>query len=143
MNSNPINAGRIADIYETRRRNLLLLVDEHADGNVTRFVEWTLNGSISYKGLQRVTTETSGPRKRRNLGSVLARRIEGQLKLSQGWMDHDHSGLIVKPGTIPNGRSERVMKLAESIASLSPPMRVPIEQIVEALAKRSSKPQGG
>ena len=124
------------DIYEIRRSNLLLLIDEHANGNVTRFVEWTLNGSISYKGLQRVTTEATGPRKRRNLGTVLARRMEVQLKLPRGWMDHDHSGLIVKPGVIPNGRSERVMQMAEAIAALPPWIRLHIQKIVEALAAR-------
>lgn len=131
----PQDAGPTGDIYEIRRRNLRVLVDEYANGNLTRFVEWTLNGSMSYKGLQRVTTETTGPRKRRNLGSVLARRIEVQLKLPRGWMDLERSG-VVQAWPIPNGRSERVMKLAESIASMSPPMRVPIEQIVEALASR-------
>jgi hypothetical protein len=132
VNSNPINAGLMADIYEIRRRNLQLLIDEHANGNLTRFVEWTLNGSMSYKGLVGVTR----PGSTRNLGSMLARRIEVRLQLVRGWMDHDHSGLIVKPGTIPNGRSERVMRLAESIASLSPPMRLPIEQIVEAISSK-------
>jgi hypothetical protein len=125
-----MNAEPLADIHEIRRRNLRLLVDEYANGNLYRFVEVTCKGSMSYKGLQRITSLTTGPQKRRNLGSTLARRIEVQLKLQRGWIDHDHSGLIVKPGTIPNGRSERVMQLAESIASLSPPMRVPIEQIV-------------
>ena len=133
MNSNPINAGRLADIHEIRRSNLRLLIDEYADGNLYRFVEVTCKGSMSYQALQRITSLTTGPQKRRNLGSMLARRIEVRLKLPQGWMDHDHSGLIVKPGTIPNGRSERVMRLAEAIASLSPPMRVPIEQIVAFL----------
>ena len=117
------------DIYEIRRSNLLLLIDEHANGNVTRFVEWTLNGSISYKGLQRVTTEATGPRKRRNLGSTLARRIEKQLQFERGWMDHDRSG-TVHTMTVPGGRSERVVRLAESIESLTPPMRILIEKLV-------------
>ena len=124
------------DIYEIRRSNLLLLIDEHADGNLNRFVEWTLKGSISYQALQRITTETTGPRKRRNLGPTLARRIEVQLKMSRGWMDHDHSGLIVKPGVIPNGRSERVMRLSEAISALPPWIRLHIQKIVEALAAR-------
>jgi hypothetical protein len=127
--SDPINAGRLADIHEIRRLNLRLLIDEYANGNLSRFVEVALKGSTSYQGLNQVTS----PRKRRNLGYMLARRIEAQLKLSQGWMDQDHSGLIVKPGTIPNGRSERVMRLAESIVALPPTRRVLVEQIVEAL----------
>jgi hypothetical protein len=140
MSSKPINAERLADIHEIRRRNLRLLIDEYAGGNLTHFVEVTLKGSLSYKGLQRVTTLTAGPRKRRNLGYMLARRIEVQLKLPRAWMDLERSG-VVQAWPIPNGRSERVMRLAESIASLSPPMRVPIEQIVEAL-KEVSKRKG-
>lgn len=132
MSSEPINTERLADIHEIRRRNLRLLTDEYAGGNLKHFVEVTLKGSLSYKGLQRVTTLTAGPRKRRNLGSMLARRIEVQLKLPRGWMDQDRTG-VVQAWPIPNGRSERVMQLAESIASLSPPMRVPIEQLVAFL----------
>jgi hypothetical protein len=132
MSSNPINAERMADIYEIRLRNLRFLIDEHVNGNLAQFVEWTLNGSMSYKALQNVT----GPGRKRNLGSMLARRIEAHLQLVPGWMDHDHSGLIVQPGTIPNGRSERVMRLAESIASVPAPMREHVERIVEALASR-------
>ena len=118
------------DIYEIRRRNLRLLVQEHTNGNLAKFVEWTLNGQMSYKGLENVIRV----RFTRNLGSMLARRIEVQLKLPRGWMDHDHSGLIVKPGVIPNGRSERVMKLAEAIAVLPPWIRLHIQKIVEVLA---------
>ena len=127
-----MNAERLADIHDIRRRNLRLLIDEYANGNLYRFVEVTCKGSLSYKGLQPVTTPTGGPRKRRNLGSMLARRIEVQLRLPRGWMDHDRS-CVVQAWTIPNGRSERVMQLAESIASLPPPMRVPIEQLVAFL----------
>jgi hypothetical protein len=133
----PRHAGPTADIYEIRRRNLRVLVDEYAAGSLTHFVEGTLKGSLSYKALQNVT----GPSRKRNLGSMLARRIEVQLKLPRGWMDLERSG-VVQAWPIPNGRSERVMRLAESIASLSPPMRVPIEQIVEAL-KEVSKRKGG
>ena len=123
-----MNAERLADIHEIRRRNLRLLIDEYANGNLYRFVEVTCKGSMSYKGLQQVT----GPGRKRNLGSMLARRIEVQLHLQRGWMDLERSG-VVQAWPIPNGRSERVMQLAESIASLSPPMRVPIEQIVAFL----------
>ena len=131
-----MNAERLADIHEIRRRNLRLLIDEYVNGNLYRFVEVTLKGSMSYKGLQQVI----GPQKRRNLGSMLARRIEVQLRLPRGWMDHDRS-CVVQAWPIPNGRSERVMQLAESIASLSPAMRVPIEQIV-AFLKLSVEKRG-
>jgi len=126
--------GRIADIHDIRRRNLRLLVTEYANGNLSRFVEFTLNGLTSYKGLQHVT----GPRQDRNLGSALARKIEAQLHLERGWMDHDRSG-TVHTGGVPGGRSERVARLAESIESLSPPMRLVIEQLVAFLGKDVGK----
>ena len=128
------DSARTVDIHEIRRRNLRSLVEEHANGNLSRFVEVTLRGSTSYKGLQQVT----GPRAARNLGSALARRIETQLQLERGWMDQDRSG-AAHTMTVPGGRSERVARLAESIESLSPPIRALLEQLVKALAKRSSK----
>ena len=130
------DSGRTVDIHEIRRRNLRYLIEEHANGNLSHFVEVTLGGLTSYKGLQRVT----GPRAARNLGSALARKIEAQLQLERGWVDHDHSG-TVHTGTVPGGRSERVERLAESIESLSPSMRVLAEQLVKALAGQSSKPR--
>ena len=39
------------DVYEIRLRNLRLLIEEHTNGNLARFVEVTLNGATSYKGL--------------------------------------------------------------------------------------------
>jgi hypothetical protein len=122
------------DIHEIRRRNLRSLIEQHANGNLSHFVEVTLQGSTSYKGLQHVTSA----RVRRNLGTILARKIEAQLQLEHGWMDHDRSG-TVHTGTVPGGRSERVMRLAESLEALSPPMRVVVEQLVNALVERSSK----
>ena len=90
------DAGRIVDIHEIRRRNLRLLIEEHANGNLSHFAEVTLEGLASYKGLQHVT----GPRAVRNLGSPLARKIEAQLRLERGWLDHDRSG-EVHTGAIP------------------------------------------
>ena len=128
------DSGRTVDIHEIRRRNLRTLIDEHANGNLSHFVEMTLGGLTSYKALQHVT----GARAARNLGSALARRIEAQLQLERGWMDHDRSG-TVHTGTVPGGRSERVAQLAESIESLPRPVRVHLEQIVKALGRRSLK----
>lgn len=116
------------DIHEIRRRNLLSLVEEYADGNLYRFVEVTLKGLTSYKGLQQVT----GPRRLRNLGSALARRIEIELRLQRGWMDHDRSG-TVQTGLVPDGRSERVVRLAQSIESLTPRIRMVVEKLVAVL----------
>ncbi len=128
------DSGRTVDIHEIRRRNLRTLINEHANGNLSRFVEVTLGGLTSYKALQHVT----GPRAGRNLGSALARKIEAQLQLERGWMDHDRSGTVYT-GAVPGGRSERVVQLAESIESLPRPVRVHLEQIVKALGKRTSK----
>jgi hypothetical protein len=119
------------DIHEIRRRNLRSLLEEHANGNLSQFVEVTLRGSTSYKGLQQVT----GPRAARNLDSALARRVEAQLRLERGWMDQDHSDMA-RTVMVSGGRSERVVRLAESIESLSPPIRALLEQLVEALAER-------
>lgn len=130
------DAGRVVDIHEIRRSNLRSLVWEYADGNLTQFVEVSLRDSMSYKVLQRVIK----PEARRNLGSALARRIEAQLKLERGWMDHDRSG-TAQTGTAPGGRSERAAQLADSIESLSPSTRVLLEKLVKALDKRSSKPR--
>ena len=126
--SDPIFAVRLADIHEIRRRNLRFLIDEHANGNVSRFVEVTLRGSTSYKGLHQVTST----RRNRNLGYMLARRIEVQLHLQRGWMDQNRSG-IAHTVTVPGGRSERVVHLAESIESLTPRIRVVVEKLVAVL----------
>jgi hypothetical protein len=128
MSNDPINPGRLADIHEIRRRNLRLLIDEYAGGHLYRFVEWTLHGSMSYKSLQHVT----GPGRKRNLGYMLARRIEVQLHLQRGWMDQNRSG-IAHTVTVPGGRSERVVHLAESIESLTPRIRVVVEKLVAVL----------
>ena len=128
------HAGPTADIYEIRRRNLRFLIDEHANVNLSQFVEVTLRGATSYKALQQVT----GPRKARNLGSALARRIEVQLQLSRGWMDQGRSDMA-HAVMVPGGRSERVTRLAESIEALPRPVRVHLEQIVKALGKRPSR----
>jgi len=128
------DSGRTVDIHEIRRRNLRTLIDEHANGNLSRFVEITLGGVTSYKALQHVT----GPRAGRNLGSALARKIEAQLHLERGWMDHDRSG-AVHTATVPGGRSERVVQLAESIESLPQPVRGHLVQIVKALGRGALK----
>jgi hypothetical protein len=125
MSSAPVNAEQIGDVHDIRRRNLRFLIDEYAGGNLTHFVEVTLRDTMSYKGLQRVTSQ----KMKRNLGSTLARRIEKQLQFERGWMDHDRSG-AVHTMTIPGGRSARVVRLAESIESLTPPMRILIEKLV-------------
>ena len=130
------DAGRTVDIYEIRRRNLRSLVEVHANGNLTQFVEVTLRDSMSYKVLQRVIS----PEARRNLGSALARRIEAQLQLERGSMDQDRSG-TAHMATVPGGRSERVTRLAKSIESLSPPILQLVEQLVKALAEQSPKPR--
>ena len=122
------------DIHEIRRSNLRSLIQEHANGNLAQFVEVNLGGLTSYKGLQRVT----GPGESRNLGSRMARQIEAHLQLEPGWMDQDRSG-TVPTGMIPGGRSERVMRLAQSIESLPPHKRTLVEQLVGALAEPASK----
>ena len=134
--SDSIIAERLADIHEIRRRNLRLLIDEYANGNLYRFVEVTCKGSMSYKSLVSV----NGPGRKRNLGAMLARTIEVHLKLARGWMDHDRSG-TVHTAMVPGGRSERVVRLAESIESLTPPIRVLIEKLVTYL-KRSVVKRG-
>jgi len=132
--SGALNNKPIADIHDIRRNNLRLLIQEHANGNLSHFAEVILKGLASYKGLQHVT----GPRSVRNLGSPLARKIEAQLKLQRGWLDHDRSG-TVHPGGVPGGRSERVVRLSESIESLRASIRLHIEQIVLELARRPSR----
>ena len=130
MSSDPINAERIGDVHDIRRRNLRFLIDEYAGGNLTRFVEVTLGDSMSYKVLQRVTSR----KMKRNLGSTLARRIEKQLQFERGWMDHDRSG-TVHTATVPGGRSARVVRLAELIESLTPRIRVLVEKLVAVLKR--------
>jgi len=124
------------DIHEIRLRNLRSLIQEHANGNLTQFVEVTLEGLTSYKGLQRVT----GPQPTRNLGSALARKIEAQLDLERGWMDQDRSG-TPQTGAIPGGRSERAMLLARSIESLPPSRRLIVEQIIREFTEPAPKPR--
>jgi hypothetical protein len=123
------------DIHEIRLRNLRSLIQEHASGNLAQFVEVTLGGLTSYKGLQRVT----GPQAGRNLGSMLARKIEAQLQLERGWMDQDRSG-TVQTGTVPGGRMERAMRLAQSIEALSPSKRTLVEQLIKEFAEQPAKP---
>ena len=128
--SDPINAERIGDVNDIRRRNLRFLIDEYAGGNLTHFVEVTLRDTMSYKVLQRVAS----PKMKRNLGSTLARRIEKQLQFERGWMDHDRSG-AADTMTVPGGRSARVVRLAESIESLTPRIRVLVEKLVAVLKR--------
>lgn len=114
------------DIREIRRTNLLLLVQEHADGSVTRFVE--VAGLESVKGMLQVT----GPSRARNLGSGLARQIESALGLERGWMDRDHSA---SPDTsaVPGGRTERALKVYSIIENLPTGVREPVEDLIDAL----------
>jgi hypothetical protein len=122
------------DINEIRRSNLRFLVQEHAGGNLARFVDEKLQGQVSYKAIQRVTS----PEATRNLGSTLARQIETQLHLEHGWMDQDHSG-TAHTTAVPGGRSERIMQLAQAIEGLRPDRRVLVEQLVNELAEPAPK----
>ncbi len=124
------------DIHEIRRVNLRSLIQEHARGNLAQFVEVTLRGSMSYKGLQRVT----GPQAARNLGSMLARKIEAQLHLERGWMDQDRSGMV-QAGPVPGGPMERTMRLAQSIEALPLSRRTLVEQLVREFAEQPAKPR--
>jgi hypothetical protein len=73
------------DIRDIRLANLKSLIREWADGNHAKFVE--VAGLESHAALLHVT----GPRRTRNLGSQLARKIERNLGLEDGWLDRDHS----------------------------------------------------
>lgn len=123
------------DIHEIRRRNLRSLVKEHAGGNLTRFVEVNLGDRVAYKGLANVTRA----RATRNLGSGMARLIEVMLRLPRGWMDHDHSGTVHTAGSVPGGRSERVMRLARLLEGLSRDQLALIEQLVKTLEEQDRR----
>jgi hypothetical protein len=117
------------DIREIRRTNLTRLIQEHADGNVSRFVE--VAGLESVKGMLQVT----GPSRRRNLGSGLARQIESAFGLERGWMDRDHSAAPdVSP--VPGGRTERALKAYSIIEALPVDVREHVERLIDALAAK-------
>lgn len=117
-----------------RRANLRQLVKEFADGSLVRFVEVTLGGLTSYKGLQRVT----GSRPLRNLGSGTARQIEQRLDLPRGWLDQDRSG-AAPTNAVLGGKGDRTMRLAQSIESLPPTKRQLVEQLVSVLSDQKPK----
>lgn len=128
------------DIHEIRRANLLDLVEALAGGNLTKFVEVDLAGTVSYKVLQRIAGQTA-----HHMGSGLARRIDKQLRKERGWMDQNHSA------TVPalHGRNERVLRIAQSIEALSPTKRELVEKLVSVLTepsgpkRRTKRAKGG
>lgn len=122
------------DIHEIRRGNLRRLVREFSPGNVRYFVEVTLGGLVSYKGLLQVTS----PGAHRNLGSKHARMIEAHLHLEQGWFDHDNSSSELVQ-TVSSGPSACAMALAESIWALPPEPREHVVAMVELFAELSSR----
>jgi hypothetical protein len=116
----------IREIRDIRLANLRLLVHERAGGNVARFVE--LAGLESHKALLQVT----GPRRTRNVGTGLARRIEHGLGLKRGWMDQDHAA-TTDTTPVPDGRTERALRLVQLIERLPPDVRGLVEQLIDAL----------
>lgn len=81
------------DIYEVRHENLMRLLDEY--GSVAE-----LNERIGKKrndaALSIVKNRAIGARgKPRQMGNSLARLLENKLGLGHGWMDTDHTGMLV------------------------------------------------
>lgn len=82
------NQGRKMDNQEIRYQNLLVLLRQHQEtrGGHERGLlkEWGEMVGISEKQVSHLRSQ------RRNIGTSTARRIEAELKLPNGWMDHEH-----------------------------------------------------
>jgi hypothetical protein len=97
---------RMKTIAEIRYDNLQKLVEELGGGDLTKMLEksksWSLEESENklsratlYQILERKLTNNGAVR---NVGDELARKIESELRLENGWMDNIHTGKNETPG---------------------------------------------
>ena len=121
------------DIRDIRLANLKTLIRERAGGNNAKFVE--LAGLESHTALLHVT----GPRRTRNLGSRLARKIEHNLNLGAGWMDRDHSTEAGSATPGDGGRVERALRFYDSVEKLPPKALKALEQFINLLHTEQKK----
>lgn len=80
----------MADIYETRRLNLVYLIEIYG-GKITKLNEAL--GRKKYDGtLNQIKNKTKTPTASnpRRMGAEVARSIESKLRLPPGWMDLEH-----------------------------------------------------
>lgn len=81
-------------VSEIRRENLELLIEE--EGTIPALNEKLgrrrNDPSLSFIRAQSVRSSTGKPYL---MGDKLARDIESKLKLGRGWMDTDHTGMLI------------------------------------------------
>lgn len=116
------------EIREIRRWNLHLLVEQFACGNATQYCE---QFQLSYKPIQQVL---SGAKK---MGDRMARQGEERHGLETGWMDVSHSD--EPKDSVPGGRSESALRLAQQIEKLPAEDRELLERLVEKLLAPEKK----
>lgn len=102
-------------IYDTRRANLLALINQY--GSIAE-----LNAATGRKrqdaSLSLVKSKAIGYRgKTRNMGDRLARTIEEKLHLPRGWMDAEHDGIVASDLDIPK-HSGVMVHVLENWASM-------------------------
>lgn len=85
------------DIYQTRRQNLLALIDR-ATGAAT--LAERCGSSPQY--ISQLVNQTKDPKtgRARTMGDKFARRLEAAFDLPGGWMDKQHSGKGSNPAAI-------------------------------------------
>ena len=120
------------DISDIRLANLNTLIRERADDNRRKFAD--IAGLESHTALLHIT----GPRRTRNLGPQMARRIERNLGLEKGWMDRDHSTEAAR--ATPGGeRTEHALKFYSVVEKLPPEAREALERFIELLCAEQKK----
>lgn len=99
----------MADVYEIRHDNLLRLIQEY--GSIAEINE-RLGRKRNDAALTIVKNRSVGSRgKPREMGSTLARKIEQGLGLDNGWMDTDHTGIVVESAEDDYEEGIRVLEL--------------------------------
>lgn len=100
-------------VSEIRRENLELLIEE--EGTIPALNEKLgrrrNDPSLSFIRAQSVRSSTGKPYL---MGDKLARDIESKLKLGRGWMDTDHTGMLIDSLDKPALDGVRVLELANT-----------------------------
>lgn len=103
--SNEIIAGM--ETKDIRRQNLRALINEH-----------TLNGLSRAAFAEKVgvtasqLSQVASPKFVRNIGDLLARRVESAFGLPAGWMDNIHSDADSKPGKAESANNYNLQNLS-------------------------------
>lgn len=120
-------------VGQIRRENLLSLEQKH--GSLA-----ALNDKLSLARtdatLSQIKNQSISSRgKARSMGTVLARRIELQLNLPEGWMDNDHNP--------PSYRQQRMELALKAMEQLPDDQFNKAIKIIDTLAEPPAEPRNG